>query len=134
MRRMMVRIANELAQQVYASVLITGESVGQVASQTLSSMIRIDEVSDSMILRPLITYDKEEIVELAKQLGTYELSILPFDDCCSVFTPEHPITNPLKEKTERFESFGDYQDAIDDAIANTKYYKVTKHKIVEEQK
>ena len=134
MRRMMVRIANQLAHQVYASVLITGESVGQVASQTLSSMIRIDEVSDHMILRPLITYDKEEIVALAKQLDTYDLSILPFDDCCSVFTPEHPITNPLKEKTERFESFGDYQQAIEHAIANTKYYRVNTHKIVEEQK
>ncbi len=133
MRRMMVRIANQLADTVYASVLITGESVGQVASQTLSSMIRIDEVSEKMIVRPLVTYDKDEIIDIARKVDTYDLSILPFDDCCTVFTPAHPITNPLKEKTERFESFGEYEAVIADAIKHTKYYKINKSKIIEEQ-
>jgi thiamine biosynthesis protein ThiI len=132
MRRMMIRIANQLAKLHKASVLITGESVGQVASQTLSSITRIDEVSDQLILRPLITYDKEEIIALAKKWKTFELSTLPYDDCCSMFTPEHPTTNPFKEKTERFESFTDYTEAIEQAVNNTITYKITPKAIVKE--
>ncbi len=133
MRRMMVRIANRLAEAYHASVLITGECVGQVASQTLSSMQRIDEVSEKLILRPLITYDKDEIIQMAKQLKTFDISVLPFEDCCTVFTPAHPITNPLKAKTERFESFGEYDEAIEEAITKTRRYMINKNSITEDK-
>lgn len=132
MRRMMIRIANELAKQHKASVLVSGESVGQVASQTLSSISRINEVSELVILRPLITYDKEEIIAISKQIGTFELSTLPYDDCCSVFTPEHPTTNPNKLKTERFESFTDFSQVLSEAVKNTVTYKITPKEIIKE--
>lgn len=134
MRRMMIRIANQLAQRVKADGLISGESVGQVASQTLASITRIDEVSSQLILRPLIMYDKEEIIALAKQWDTFELSTLPYDDCCSVFTPEHPTTNPFKEKTERFESFYDYSQLIQQAIHDTIPYKINPKEIIKGEK
>lgn len=130
MRRMMVRIANEIAKVHGASVLITGESVGQVASQTISSITRINEVSDLLILRPLITYDKNEIISIAKTIDTFDISVLPYDDCCSVFTPSEPITNPLKEKTERFESFYDYTPEINQAIVDVKKYVVNPKEII----
>ncbi len=134
MRRMMMRIANHLAKAHGAKVIITGESVGQVASQTISSMERINEVSELLVLRPLATYDKTEIIELAKQLDTFDLSSLPYDDCCSVFTPDKPITNPLKEKTIRFESFYDYQEKIEKAIAHTVRYMVDETSISKVEK
>ena len=133
MRRMMVRIANEIAKLHGASALISGESVGQVASQTIPSLTRIDEVSELLILRPLITFDKNEIIEIAKNIDTFDISVLPYDDCCNVFTPSVPITNPLKEKTERFESFYDYTDEIQDAIANVVRYNVNPNEIEQEK-
>lgn len=100
MRRMFMRIANQLAKQRGHQALITGESLGQVASQTIESMAVINEVSDRPIMRPLVTHDKEDIIKIAKKIGTFETSILPFDDVCSMFVPPHPVTRPNLKKAQ----------------------------------
>jgi len=110
MRRMMVRIANHLAENNGQKALITGESLGQVASQTLEGIQATDDVSTLPILRPLITADKNEIIKLAKKIGSYEISIRPYEDCCTVFIPEEPVTKPIlkivraKEEALKIES------------------------------
>ncbi|GAA3320488.1 hypothetical protein GCM10020331_031690 [Ectobacillus funiculus] len=108
MRRMMLRIAERIAQQRGALALVTGESLGQVASQTLDSMHTINEVTNYPILRPLITMDKLEIMKIANHIDTYNISILPYEDCCTIFTPPNPSTKPKREKASRFEGFGDF--------------------------
>lgn len=102
-RRMMVRIAQQLAAAAKAECLVTGESLGQVASQTLGNLRVIEEVAAIPILRPLIGDDKAEIMELAEQIGTFETSILPHDDCCSLFVPDHPATNASLEAVQEAE-------------------------------
>jgi thiamine biosynthesis protein ThiI len=98
MRRYFFRIANEILQKYHYDVLATGESIGQVASQTIDSMFTISSVlNDTLILRPLLTFDKEEIINLSRQIGTYEISILPFEDTCSLFVPANPVTKPKKK-------------------------------------
>ncbi len=129
MRRMMMRIANEIAKANRARVLISGESLGQVASQTISSLETIDQASSQLILRPVITHDKMEIIDIAKAIDTYDLSTLPYDDCCSVFTPKHPTTNPSIEKALRYESFYDYESQLKVAIEETKKYIVNSDNI-----
>lgn len=94
MRRMMVRIAQETAQKIGAKALITGESLGQVASQTLEALVATNEVATMPVFRPLIGFDKIEIMELAQKIGTYDISIKPYADCCTVFVPRHPKTRP----------------------------------------
>lgn len=115
-RRMMMRIADQFARQIDAKALVNGENLGQVASQTLGSMYAINAVTNLPILRPLLTYDKEEIVIKAKEIGTYETSILPFEDCCTIFTPKNPKTNPKLDKVESFESKVDFDALIKTAI------------------
>lgn len=97
-RRSMIRLATRLCKDLTRSALVTGENLGQVASQTLSGMSVVDPVTDLMILRPLICFDKNEIVELARQYETYETSILPYEDCCTVFVAKHPKTNPTLDQ------------------------------------
>lgn len=94
MRRIFMRIANKLADKIRTRALITGESLGQVASQTIESINVINETSKLPILRPVITFDKEEIIEVAKTIGTYDVSVLPFDDVCSLYVPKNPVTKP----------------------------------------
>ncbi|HHY44277.1 MAG TPA: tRNA 4-thiouridine(8) synthase ThiI, partial [Firmicutes bacterium] len=94
MRRMMMRVATRLAEKVGALAIFTGENLGQVASQTLESLSVIEDTAGFPVLRPLLTYDKRETVELAEKIGTYELSCLPYEDCCTVFVPKHPVTKP----------------------------------------
>ncbi|QBQ08063.1 thiamine biosynthesis protein ThiI [Spiroplasma gladiatoris] len=94
MRRIFVKIANKLAQLINAKAIITGDNLGQVASQTIESLNVINKTSDLTIIRPLITYDKEEIIDIAKKIDTYKISILPFDDVCSLYVPKNPITKP----------------------------------------
>jgi thiamine biosynthesis protein ThiI len=94
MRRFMVRIAERIAHRDKAAALVTGESIGQVASQTMEGLIATDDVSTMPIFRPLIGMDKSEIIERAKAIGTYDTSILPYEDCCGLFTPKHPVTHP----------------------------------------
>ncbi len=94
MRRYMMRIAEAIARETQCLGLITGESIGQVASQTMSSLIATNEVCELPVYRPLIGFDKEEIVEVAKKIDTYETSIQPFEDCCTIFVAKHPVTKP----------------------------------------
>ncbi|WP_338982183.1 tRNA uracil 4-sulfurtransferase ThiI [Spiroplasma endosymbiont of Eupeodes luniger] len=95
MRRMFMRIANYLGRKLRIKILATGDSLGQVASQTIESLSVIADVSDMVILRPLITYDKNEIINIAKNINTYETSIIPFIDCCSLFVPQNPVIKPI---------------------------------------
>lgn len=119
MRRMMYRIATKLAIKKNCLCLINGESVGQVASQTLGSMQTINSVTNFPILRPLCTYDKQDIIKISNKIDCYELSIKPFEDCCTVYVPKAPATSPKIEKAEAFEKAFDYQTMVDEAVENT---------------
>ncbi|MBP3892184.1 MAG: tRNA 4-thiouridine(8) synthase ThiI [Solobacterium sp.] len=116
MRRMMYRIAEKVANKVRALAIGTGESVGQVASQTLESIACINAVIQMPVLRPLVCMDKVEIIDLSKQIGTYETSILPYADCCTIFDPKNPVTKPSIKKAETLETLFDYETMIDEAI------------------
>lgn len=116
MRRMMMRIATGLAKERHCLAVGTGESVGQVASQTLESMFVINNVTTMPILRPVVCMDKVEIIKIARNIGTYETSILPFEDCCTIFTPKAPVTKPKLEKCEEYEARWDWQTMVDDCI------------------
>lgn len=120
MRRMMLRISEELANKHDCTVLITGESVGQVASQTLQSMAAISEVVKIPILRPLATYDKLDIIGLSKQLGCYEISVRPFEDCCTVYVPQKPATSPKQHRCMWYESIFDWAPILEQTIEDTK--------------
>lgn len=119
MRRMMFRIAEIVALKENALALVTGENLGQVASQTLESMAAINIVTKLPVLRPLITMDKAEIIELAQQIGTYEISIQPYEDCCTLFLPKHPATKPKLEKVQKAEEALDIQGLIEESLAKT---------------
>jgi len=118
-RRFMLRIASALAERSRATVLVTGESLGQVASQTLENMAVIEKAAAFPILRPLVGMDKNEIVDQARRLGTFETSILPDQDCCTLFVPAHPETRARIEAVEAAESRFDIPRMIDDAVRNT---------------
>ena len=119
LRRMMYRISERIARKNKDLILINGESIGQVASQTLTSMNAINQVVDIPIIRPVACFDKLEIIDIAKKIDTYETSILPYEDCCTIFVPKHPVINPHKEKCEDFEKLINYEDLIEEAIDNT---------------
>ena len=116
MRRMMYRIAEEIMKKRKCLVLINGESVGQVASQTLTSMRVINAVTNVPVIRPVACLDKLEIIEIAKKINTYETSILPYEDCCTIFLPKHPVINPKLEKCIEYEKSFDYSTLIDKII------------------
>ena len=118
-RRFMLRIASALAERSRATVLVTGESLGQVASQTLENMAVIEKATAFPILRPLVGMDKNEIVDQARRLGTFETSILPDQDCCTLFVPAHPETRARIDAVEAAESRFDIPRMIDDAVRNT---------------
>ena len=103
MRRYMMRIAEEFARRDKCLALVTGEAIGQVASQTIQSLVCTDAVCKMPVFRPLIGFDKQEIVKVAERIGTYETSILPFEDCCTIFVAKHPVTRPILEVVERSE-------------------------------
>lgn len=117
MRRFMMRIAEKVARQENSEALITGESVGQVASQTMTALGTTDMVVDMPVFRPLIGFDKEEIIAVSEKIGTFETSSLPYEDCCTVFTPRHPATHPKMEKILEGESKLDVDGLIDEAMA-----------------
>ena len=119
MRRMMMRIATGLAQKRHAQAIATGESIGQVASQTLESMLTINDVTNMPIIRPVVCMDKVEIIDLSKKIGTYETSILPYEDCCTIFTPKNPVTKPRVDKCEKYEAKWDFDKMVQDCIDNT---------------
>ena len=120
MRRMMYRIGAIIASRRKAKVLINGESIGQVASQTLTSMYVVNEVVRMPVIRPLCCFDKLEIIALSKQIGAYETSILPYEDCCTIFVPDHPVINPELVKAQEYESKIDYEEMIYKAIKSEK--------------
>ena len=115
MRRMMYRIMDSLAKSHNAKVIINGESIGQVASQTLTSMSVINAVTNMPVIRPVACFDKLEIIDIARKIDTYETSILPFEDCCTVFVPKHPVINPKEDVCIREEEKFDYQSMIEEA-------------------
>lgn len=117
LRRSMMRIAKRVAEAYKCEAIITGESLGQVASQTMQALCVTDEISDRPVFRPLIGMDKEEIIEISRKIGTFETSILPYEDCCTVFTPRHPRTKPELWKVEREESKVDLTPLEDEAFA-----------------
>ena len=127
MRRFMMRIAQRIAADHGCRALVTGENLGQVASQTMEAMAVTGAVVDMPIFHPLIGMDKEEIVTIARKIGTLETSILPYEDCCTVFTPRHPKTKPTLKQVEEAEAALDVEALVEEALANTekiavKYY------------
>ena len=121
MRRMMLRIAQKLAAARGCGALITGESLGQVASQTLPALAVTDTLAEMPVLRPLIGMDKEDIIAISRKIDTFEISIQPYEDCCTVFTPKHPRTRPTIEQCEKAESALDVDALVAKAIADTEY-------------
>ena len=116
MRRMMVRLAQRTAEANGCLAIATGESLGQVASQTLESIACINEAISIPVIRPLICLDKVEIIDKARKLGTYETSILPFEDCCTIFDPKNPVTKPTVKKAQHFEAMFPYASMLEDAL------------------
>lgn len=119
MRRLMMEIAQRIAKAQFCDALITGESVGQVASQTLKAIACTDAVCEIPVFRPVIGMDKLEIINVARKIDTFETSTLPYEDCCTVFTPKHPKTKPTIEEVEKAQNKFDFSKLIDDAVKNT---------------
>ncbi|RHW33201.1 tRNA 4-thiouridine(8) synthase ThiI [Lysinibacillus yapensis] len=122
-RRLMMRIADKVREEIGALGIVTGESLGQVASQTLESLTAINDVTHTPIFRPLIAFDKLEIIQIAEKIGTYETSIQPYEDCCTIFTPANPKTKPKVEKINYYESFTEFDELIERAVRNREVYK-----------
>ena len=118
MRRMMFRLADALSKRRKCPVISSGESIGQVASQTLQSMHVINAVTNTPVIRPLATTDKLEIIKISKKIGTYDISIRPYEDCCTIFTPKAPKTMPHQDEVEEFEKKFDYESLIREALNN----------------
>ena len=118
MRRMMYRIMEKLVKMTKSHIIINGESIGQVASQTLTSMSVINNVTNLPVIRPVACLDKLEIIDIAKKIDTYDISILPYEDCCTIFVPKHPVINPNLDLCIEYEKTFDYSTTIDDAIKN----------------
>lgn len=116
MRRFMMRVACKIADSENFESVTTGESIGQVASQTMESLVVTDNVSDRPAFRPLISMDKEDIIEISREIGTYDTSILPYEDCCTIFVPKHPKTRPVLKHIEASEEALDIESLVDKAI------------------
>lgn len=125
MRRMMYRIADRLAKDRKINIITSGDSLGQVASQTPESMSIINSVCDTLVLRPLCMMDKLEIIDIAKKIDTYETSILPYQDCCTIFDPKNPVTKPKEDECIYYESKFNYEELIDECIKNIETIKVS---------
>ncbi|MBR0156763.1 MAG: tRNA 4-thiouridine(8) synthase ThiI [Clostridia bacterium] len=121
MRRLMMEIAERIAVSDGAKALITGEALGQVASQTLESLCVTDDAVSMPVFRPLIGFDKDDIMDYARRIGTYETSILPYEDCCTVFVPKHPVTRPVVEDIRASEAAVDFSELIEKAIDSTEH-------------
>ena len=118
MRRMMYQISALVASNINANVIINGESIGQVASQTLKSMRVINEAINMPVIRPVCTYDKLEIIDIAKKIGTYDISIEPYEDCCTIFVPKHPVIHPDLKTAKEYESRVNFKDLLFKAISH----------------
>lgn len=126
MRRMMYRIAERYAKRRNCKILINGESIGQVASQTLNSMVVINSVTNMPVIRPVACLDKLEIIEISKSINTYETSILPYEDCCTIFVPKHPVINPDINTAIEYENKINYEELIQECIKNIETIKIEK--------
>lgn len=124
MRRYMMRIINSLAEKFGYKAIITGESLAQVASQTLESMTVTNQISRLPVFRPVIGMDKEEIIDRSRKMETYDISILPYDDCCTVFVPKHPVTKPSFASIEKLEKLLELDILVDEAIYNTELIRI----------
>lgn len=127
MRRMMYRIMEQLSKKYHALAIVNGESVGQVASQTLNSMNVINEVTNMPVIRPVACLDKLEIIEIAKKIDTYDISILPFEDCCTVFVPKHPVIHPTLKQCFINEEKFDFEPLILDAVETVQTLVIEEH-------
>lgn len=125
MRRFMLRITDQLRENARALAIANGESVGQVASQTLDSMVAINDVTNTPIIRPVATMDKLDIIKVAEEIDTFELSIQPFEDCCTVFAPPSPKTKPKLEKARQYEAYLDIEGLIKEAVEGTVIEEIT---------
>jgi len=125
MRRMMYRIMEKLVKRTKSQVIVNGESIGQVASQTLTSMQVINNVTNLPVIRPVACLDKLEIIDIAKKIDTYDISILPFEDCCTIFVPKHPVINPNLEDCIEYEKTFEYDKMIDKAIEDRIVMEIT---------
>ena len=125
MRRFMLRITDQLRENARALAIANGESVGQVASQTLDSMVAINDVTNTPIIRPVATMDKLDIIKVAEEIDTFELSIQPFEDCCTVFAPSSPKTKPKLEKARQYEARLDVEGLIKEAVEGTVIEEIT---------
>ena len=121
MRRMMMRVAQKIAAKEHAGALITGESVGQVASQTMQAIACTDSVCEIPVFRPLIGMDKDEVVAISRKIETFDISILPYEDCCTVFTPKHPRTRPTIDYVEECEKALEVDRLVDEAAENARF-------------
>lgn len=124
MRRFMMRIAQRIAEDTGCKAIVTGENLGQVASQTMEAMNCTEAVCKNVVLRPLIGFDKEEIVRFARKIGTFATSTLPYEDCCTVFTPRHPRTRPTLEEVETAEAVLDIDGLVNEALAGIEFIKL----------
>ncbi|MET3697264.1 thiamine biosynthesis protein ThiI [Bacillus oleivorans] len=133
-RRFMLKITDQIREKSKGLAIITGESLGQVASQTLESMYAINSVTTTPVLRPLLAMDKTEIMNIAREIGTFDISNRPYEDCCTIFTPSMPKTKPKKEKVEHYESYVDFTDLIEEAVQNTETLLITpEEKLADEE-
>ena len=128
LRRMMYRIANKLVLKNNLKVIINGESIGQVASQTLTSISTINEVITTPVIRPVCCLDKLEIIDIAKKIDTYETSILPYEDCCTIFVPEHPVINPERKLARTYEEAFDFRTLNLQSVKNKNTIKLPEEK------
>ncbi|HEY4551805.1 MAG TPA: tRNA uracil 4-sulfurtransferase ThiI, partial [Bacillaceae bacterium] len=127
-RRMMLRITDALREKREALAIVTGESLGQVASQTMDSMYAINDVTSTPIIRPLVSMDKLDIIEIAEQIDTLAISNRPYEDCCTIFTPPAPKTRPKKDKVRHFESKVDWEPLLSEAVQGTETIIVSSRK------
>jgi len=127
MRRIMMRVAKRVANEKGCDALITGENIGQVASQTMKSIVATNAVCDIPVFRPLIGLDKNDIIDIAKKIGTFETSILPYEDCCTIFVPKHPETQPKIEKLEKSETHLDIDKIVDEVVNNLELVVIKKN-------
>lgn len=124
MRRMMYQISAMIASKVNAHIIVNGESIGQVASQTLKSMQVINEAIKMPVIRPVCCFDKLEIIDIAKKINTYDISIEPYEDCCTIFVPDHPVIHPDLKLVKEYEQLVDFKTLMHDAIKNEKIIKI----------
>lgn len=133
-RRMMLRVTDIILERIGANAIVNGENLGQVASQTLKSMYAINDVTSTPILRPLISLDKEDIIKKAKEIGTFEVSIQPYEDCCTIFTPKNPVTEPDFDKVVKYESVFNFDDLVQEAADNVETIEINKDYKTEKNK